>query len=62
MFLRASILVLAAIATLASTALVPTSASARPVRAGWNISSGVHHSYENHKIRPFCRKAGGEQE
>jgi hypothetical protein len=62
MFLRASIFVLAAMATLASTALVPTSASARPVKAGWSISSGVHHSHGNHKVQPFCRKAGGEQE
>jgi hypothetical protein len=61
MFIRASIFVLAAITTVATTALAPTSASAR-VKAGWNISSsGVYHSHENHGIRPFCRKAGGEQ-
>jgi hypothetical protein len=61
MFLRTSIFVLAAIATLTITALVPTSASAKSIKAGWNISSGVYHSYGNHRIRPFCRKAGGEQ-
>jgi hypothetical protein len=61
MLIRTSIFVLAAIATVATTALVPTSASAR-VKAGWNISSGVHRPYESHGIRSFyCRKAGGEQ-
>jgi hypothetical protein len=41
MFLRTSIFLLTAIATIATTALAPASASAKPVKAGWNIGSGI---------------------
>jgi hypothetical protein len=62
MFLRTSIFILTAIATIAVTALAPTSASAKPIKAGWSIGGGIYQSHDNHTIRTFCRKAGGEQE
>jgi hypothetical protein len=65
MLLRASVLALAMITTLATTALVSS-----PASASWSFGRGTHgasddwesHLGRSHSFAPLCRKAGGEQE
>jgi hypothetical protein len=61
---RASVLALAMITTLATTALVSS-----PASASWSFGRGIHagddwesHLGRSHGFSAFVRKAGGEQE